>query len=133
MAQRLVPFVSRALRSAYSGRRKIAARSMRPNAVVIVLPGSRHSSGDRGEQRSVEQLVAKAGVEALDEGPAAEFRNAMEAMIAERLSQLRQPADGKEGPRGEAGPAGKLNGVRSYVEGAVHCEGDIVVREGSTH
>jgi hypothetical protein len=64
---------------------------------------------------------------------AAEFRSTMEAMIAARLAQLRQPADGKEGPRGEAGPPGRIEGVRPYVEDTVHYEGDIVVREGSTY
>jgi hypothetical protein len=64
---------------------------------------------------------------------AAEFRSTMESMIAARLAQLRQPADGKEGPRGEAGPPGKIEGVRPYVEDMVHYEGDIVVREGSTY
>jgi hypothetical protein len=70
---------------------------------------------------------------------AAEFRGAMETTIAERLAQIRQPIDGKEGlrgetgPRGEAGPPGKLKGVRAYVEGAVHYRGDIVVRDGSTY
>jgi hypothetical protein len=64
---------------------------------------------------------------------AAEFRSTMEVMIAERLAQLRQPADGKEGPRGEAGPPGRIEGVRAYVEDMVHYEGDIVVREGSTY
>jgi hypothetical protein len=64
---------------------------------------------------------------------AAEFRSTMEAMIAERLAQLRQPADGKEGPRGEAGPTGRIKGVRAYLEDMVHYEGDIVVHEGSTY
>ena len=65
---------------------------------------------------------------------AAEFRSTMESMIAARLAtQLRQPADAKEGPRGEAGPPGKIEGVRPYVEDMVHYEGDIVVREGSTY
>jgi hypothetical protein len=70
---------------------------------------------------------------------AAEFRNTMEAMVAARLAQIRQPVDGKEGPRGEAGPRGevgppgKLKGVRAYVEGAVHYQGDIVTCDGSTY
>src|SRR6516165_4517586 len=70
---------------------------------------------------------------------AAEFRSTMERMLAERLAQIRQPIDGKEGPRGEpgprgeAGPPGRIEGVRAYVEGAVHYEGDIVVYDGSTY
>ena len=70
---------------------------------------------------------------------AAEFRNTMEAMVAERLAQIRQPVDGKEGPRGEhgprgeAGPPGRIESVRAYVEDTVHYEGDIVVREGSSY
>ena len=69
---------------------------------------------------------------------AAEFRNSLEAMIAARLAQIRQPVDGKEGPRGEtgprgeAGPPGTLKGVRAYAEGAVHYQGDIVTCDGST-
>jgi hypothetical protein len=39
---------------------------------------------------------------------AAEFRSRMEGMVAERLAQIRQPVDGKEGPRGEAGPRGSI-------------------------
>ena len=38
---------------------------------------------------------------------AAEFRSTMERMLAERLAQIRQPVDGKEGPRGETGPRGE--------------------------
>jgi hypothetical protein len=70
---------------------------------------------------------------------AAEFRSTMEAMIAERLGQIRQPIDGKEGPRGEpgsrgeAGPPGRIEGVRAFVEDVVNYEGDIVVCEGSTY
>jgi hypothetical protein len=64
---------------------------------------------------------------------AAEFRSTMEAMIAARLAQLRQPADGKQGPRGESGPPGRIEGVRAYVEDMVHYEGDIVVCDGSTY
>jgi hypothetical protein len=67
---------------------------------------------------------------------AAEFRSTMEAMIVERLAQVRQPVDGKEGPSGppgEPGPPGRIEGVRAYVEDVVNYEGDIVVCEGSTY
>jgi hypothetical protein len=37
---------------------------------------------------------------------AAEFRSMMERMVAERLAQIRQPIDGKEGLRGERGQKG---------------------------
>ena len=52
------------------GRREIAQRTMWPGIVVIVLPRVQHNSdlGEGGEQRLVQQLVAQAGVEALDEG-----------------------------------------------------------------
>jgi hypothetical protein len=68
-----------------------------------------------------------------------EIRTAMEAMIVERLAQVRQPVDGREGPRGEtgprgeAGPPGTLKGVRAYVEGKVHYQGELVAHEGSTY
>jgi hypothetical protein len=63
----------------------------------------------------------------------------LRAAAAERLAQIRQPVDGKEGPggppgpRGEAGPPGRIEGVRTYAEDMVRYEGDIVVREGSTY
>jgi len=63
----------------------------------------------------------------------AEICRKMEKTISERLSQIHQPADGKEGPRGEAGPPGRIKGARAYVEDMVHYEGDIVVRDGSTY
>jgi hypothetical protein len=68
----------------------------------------------------------------------AEFRSTMEKMIAERLAQIRQPIDGKEGPRGEpgprgeAGPAGKIASVQAYVEDAIYYRGDVVVHLGGT-
>jgi hypothetical protein len=34
---------------------------------------------------------------------AAEFRGTMQAMVSEHLAEIRQPTDGKEGPRGEPG------------------------------
>ncbi|MEY9235157.1 hypothetical protein ABIF68_003668 [Bradyrhizobium japonicum] len=66
----------------------------------------------------------------------AETRSAMEDMIAKRLAQIREPADGARGelgPRGEPGPPGKIETVRAYVHGAVHYERDVVVHEGSTY
>ena len=67
---------------------------------------------------------------------AAEIRGTMEAMIEQRLAQIRQPADGPRGvpgPRGEPGPPGKLERVHGYVEDAVHYRGDIVTHRGSTY
>jgi hypothetical protein len=66
----------------------------------------------------------------------AETRSAMEGMIAERLAQIREPADGprgEPGPRGEAGSPGKIEQVYGYVEDAVHYRGDIVTHGGSTY
>jgi hypothetical protein len=66
---------------------------------------------------------------------AAEIRSAMEAMIEQRLAQIRQPANGPRGvpgPRGEPGAPGKLERVYGYVEDAVHYRGDIVTYRGST-
>jgi hypothetical protein len=66
---------------------------------------------------------------------AADIRSMMEAMIGQRLSQIRQPADGPRGvpgPRGEPGPPGKIERVHGYVENAVHYRGDIVTHRGST-
>ena len=67
---------------------------------------------------------------------AAEIRGTMEAMIDQRLAQIRQPADGSRGvpgPRGEPGPPGKIERVHGYVEDAVHYRGDIVTYRGSTY
>jgi hypothetical protein len=70
---------------------------------------------------------------------AAEIRSMMEAMIEKRLAQIHQPADGREGPRGEpglrgeAGPPGKIESVHGYVEDAVCYRGDIVTHCGSTY
>jgi hypothetical protein len=67
---------------------------------------------------------------------AAEFRGAMEAMVEQRLAQIRQPGDGPRGapgPRGEPGPPGKLERVHRYVENVVHYRGDMVMHRGSTY
>jgi hypothetical protein len=64
--------------------------------------------------------------------PPPEFRDTMEAMIAEHLAQIRRPVDGKEGPRseqgpfGEAGPPGKIASVQAYVEDAIRYRGVVV-------
>ena len=96
------------------------ARGSRAGSAHSLHRVEREGAGDgRREHAAIAELRADA----------AEFRSTMESMIAARLAQLRQPADGKEGPRGEASPPGKIEGVRPYVEDMVHCEGDIVVRE----
>jgi hypothetical protein len=65
-----------------------------------------------------------------------EVRVSMESMITERLGQIRQPIDGKDGPRGEqgpcgeAGPPGKIAGVQAYVEDTIHYRGEVVVHLG---
>jgi len=64
---------------------------------------------------------------------AAEFRSTMEAMIAERLTQIRQPIDGKEGPRGEKGDKGdpgELPMTRAWVDGEISYAGDVVTGGG---
>ena len=66
---------------------------------------------------------------------AAEFRSTMEAMIAERLTQIRQPIDGKEGPRGEKGDKGdpgELPMIRAWVAGEISYAGDVVTGDGGT-
>jgi hypothetical protein len=69
---------------------------------------------------------------------AAEFRSTMEAMIAERLAQIRQPGDGKEGPRGECGQKGEkgdpgeLPMARAWVDGEISYAGDVVTGDGGT-
>jgi hypothetical protein len=66
----------------------------------------------------------------------AETRSAMEGMIAKRLAQIREPADGlpgEPGPRGEPGAPGKIERLYGYVEDAVHYRGDIVTHRGSTY
>jgi hypothetical protein len=69
---------------------------------------------------------------------AAEFRSTMEAMIAERLAQIRQPVDGKEGPRGERGQKGEkgdpgeLPMARAWVDGEISYASDVVTADGGT-
>ena len=64
---------------------------------------------------------------------AAEIRSTMEAMIENRLAQIREPADGPRGEPGSPGPPGKIERVYEYVEGAVHYRGDVVTHRGSTY
>jgi hypothetical protein len=64
---------------------------------------------------------------------AAEFRNTMEAMIENRLAQIRELADGPRGGPGPPGPPGKIERVSGYVVDAVHYRGDIVTHRGSTY
>jgi hypothetical protein len=69
---------------------------------------------------------------------AAEFRSTMERMVAERLAQIPQPIDGKEGLRGERGQKGdkgdpgELPMVRAWSEDDVSYAGDVVTCDGST-
>jgi hypothetical protein len=89
---------------------------------------SRRDNEWRQQLRAIkaESMVAIAELRA----NAAEIRSSMEAMIEQRLAQIREPADG---PRGEPGPRGKLERVYGYVEDAVHYHGDIVTYRGSTY
>jgi hypothetical protein len=52
------------------GRRQIAEPAVWPNRIVVILEDGEHlpRMGERGEQRLIEQLVAKAPIETLDEG-----------------------------------------------------------------
>lgn len=95
---------------------------------------SRRDNEWRQQLRAIkaESLAAVAEMRA----NAAEIRGTMEAMIEQRLAQIRQPADGARGvpgPRGEPGPPGKLERVHGYVEDAVHYRGNIVTYLGSTY
>jgi len=66
---------------------------------------------------------------------AAEFHGAMERMLAERLAQIRQPAEGKEGPRGEKGDKGdpgELPMIRAWVAGEISYAGEVVTGDGGT-
>src|SRR5258708_24544736 len=57
---------------------------------------------------------------------AAEIRSTMEAMIENRLAQIRKPTDGPRGEPGPPGAPGKLERVYGYVADAVHYRGDVV-------
>jgi hypothetical protein len=64
---------------------------------------------------------------------AAEIRGTMEAIIEQRLAQIREPADGPRGEPGPPGAPGKLERVYGYGEDAVHYRGDVVTHRGSTY
>jgi hypothetical protein len=66
---------------------------------------------------------------------AAEFRSTMEATVAERLTRIHQPIDGKEGPRGEKGDKGdpgELPMIRAWVAGEISYAGEVVTGDGGT-
>src|SRR6266567_3989566 len=63
------PLHPRSAELGVGGRRQIAEPAVWPDCVVVILENGEHlpRMGERGEQRLIEQLVAKAPVEALDE------------------------------------------------------------------
>jgi hypothetical protein len=56
----------------------------------------------------------------------------IERRVFEKMAQIRQPADGAPGPRGEPGPVGRLHSVTPYVADTVHYAGNVVAFAGAT-
>ncbi len=94
-------------------------------------------SRDNDWRRQLRALQAESKAAIADlRANAAEICGGMEKMIAERLAQIGQPADGprgEKGERGERGLPGQLRAVKQFVEGGVHYDGDVVMHAGSTY
>jgi hypothetical protein len=85
---------------------EIAQSAVRPGVVIVILPGRQHGSNlrERGEQRLVEEFVAKPCVETLDEGVLGGLTGRDVVPFDPRLlapapwqHNLNQPASGKPG------------------------------------
>jgi multidrug efflux pump subunit AcrA (membrane-fusion protein) len=59
----------------------------------------------------------------------AELRVEIRTEIADRVSLIKQPADGVPGPRGEKGEPGSLPMVEPYLPGRIHYRGNVVADE----
>jgi hypothetical protein len=79
-----------------------------------------------------ESRAAIAELRATSADMRSEIRDDIERRLSEKMAQIRQPADGAPGPRGEPGPAGRLPSVMPYVAGKVYYTGDVVAFEGGT-